>query len=333
MTATLPSVSRERVTQLLDAMMDIKVAVVGDVMLDRYLMGDVERVSPEAPVPIVSVAEERSSPGGAANVAANVAAFGGIPLLVGAIGDDDAGLALKQSLDDLGIAATQLVTVSGRPTTSKVRLVARGQQLVRIDREVTNPLADRARESIRMAALAAIEEAEVLLIEDYDKGVLDERLAGELVGAARLRGIPVIVDPKERHFFAYQGATVFKPNRRELDRAMGAHFAGDDADLSKVRERLGSNHLLLTLGAEGMALVSEDGVVRRTASIAREVFDVSGAGDTVTAWTGTALAAGATISEAVWLANLAAGVEVSKLGTATVSTGELMAIWDDLQPV
>lgn len=331
MTTTLPPISRDRIGQLLTAMRGIRVAVVGDVMLDRYLQGDVERVSPEAPVPVVAVAQEWSSPGGAANVAANVAAIGAVPHLIGAIGDDDAGLALQAALAGLGIGTESLISVPGRTTTSKVRLIARGQQVVRIDREVTNPLPERAHEALHAAAMAAIAKCDVLLLEDYNKGVFDEDLAKELVAAARLRDIPIVVDPKERQFFAFTGVTVFKPNRRELDRALGAHFSGDDADLGEVRERLGADHLLLTLGAQGMALVSSDGVVRRTASIAREVFDVSGAGDTVTAWVGVALAAKASIHEATWLANLAAGVEVAKLGTATVSPDELLDIWEESQ--
>ena len=216
----------------------------------------------------------------------------------------------------------------GRPTTAKTRIMARGQQVVRIDREVTNPLADRFRDALFAAAHAVIAEADVLLIEDYDKGTIDAAMAGELVAAGRSRKIPVVVDPKLHNFFAYSGATVFKPNRRELEAAFSTRFMGDDADLEGARQRLGAEHLLVTLGRDGMVLVSPDEPLRSTASIARDVFDVSGAGDTVAAWVATALAADASIAEAVWLANIAAGIKVGKRGTASVSPHELLSAID-----
>ncbi len=328
MTQTLHPLSRERVAALLDAMSRTAVLVVGDVMLDRYLMGDVERISPEAPVPIVTVVEEHAVPGGAANVAANLAAFGASPRLHGVVGDDLAGEALVEALAARAIATDGIQTQGGRPTTTKTRIVARGQQVVRIDTEVTTPLPDHAREALLDAALAALPGCGAVVLEDYDKGVMDQALAAALIASATSQGIPIVVDPKQRNFFGYAGATVFKPNRRELEQALGTHFAGEDRDLADALTRLGAEHLLLTLGAEGMVLVSANAPLRRTPSIAREVFDVSGAGDTVTAWLAAALAAGAEISEAVWLANLAAGVEVGKQGTATVSAAEVLAAWD-----
>jgi rfaE bifunctional protein kinase chain/domain len=324
MTATLHPVSRHRAEELLARMRQARVAVIGDVMLDRYLVGDAERISPEAPVPVVIVEDERVLPGGAANVAANVAALGAEVHLVGAIADDGAGMALREALQSLGISPAGLVTVPGRPTTTKTRIVARGQQVVRIDREVTNPLPDRFRDAMLAAAHAVISHAQVLLIEDYDKGAIDATTAGDLVAAGRARSIPIVVDPKIRNFFAYAGATVFKPNHRELEAAFNTHFMGDDADLEGARQRLGADHLLLTLGADGLALVSAGMPLRRAASIAQDVFDVSGAGDTVAAWVATALAAGADPAEAAWLANLAAGIEVGKRGTASVYPAELL---------
>jgi len=328
MTATLQPVPRRRAEQLLERMRTARVAVIGDVMLDRYLIGDAERISPEAPVPVIAVDSESMMPGGAANVAVNVAATGATPRLVGIVGDDDAGATLREALTSLDISPAGLITVPGRPTTSKTRIVARGQQVVRIDREVTNALGDRVRDAFLTAAHAVIADADVLLIEDYDKGAVDAAMAGELVAAGRARRIPIVVDPKLRNFFAYSGATVFKPNRRELDSAFATHFMGDDADLEGARQRLGTEHLLVTLGAEGMALVSGGQTLRRTASLARDVYDVSGAGDTVAAWVATALAAGAEVAEAVWLANVAAGIEVSKRGTASVAPHELLESLD-----
>jgi D-beta-D-heptose 7-phosphate kinase/D-beta-D-heptose 1-phosphate adenosyltransferase len=328
MTAILHPLERSRATQLLASIRGVRVAIVGDLMLDRYLTGDVDRISPEAPVPVVTVEDDRVVPGGAANVAANVAAIGAIPLLVGAIGDDDAGAALLVALGALGIDSGRVVSVPGRPTTTKTRIIARGQQVVRIDREVTNPLPDRFRDLVLQQARAAIASAQSVLLEDYDKGTIDAPMAAELVMAGRGAKAPVVVDPKYRNFFAYSGATVFKPNRRELEAAFSTHFTAADADLDGARQRLGADHLLLTLGADGIVLVSPDGEPRRAASQTHDVFDVAGAGDTVAAWVASALAAGATVAEAAWLANVAAGIEVGKRGTATVSPEELLAAID-----
>lgn len=329
MTDTLHPLSRDRLGQLLQAMRDVHVVVVGDLMLDRYLLGDVERISPEAPVPVISVAEERDTPGGAANVAANVAALGARASLVGVRGEDPAGELLMGTLSALGVGTAGVRAVPGRPTTAKTRIVARGQQVARLDHEVTTPIPSATSEALRVAAVTLLDDADALLLEDYDKGVFNIELAAALVAAASERGIPVVVDPKERHFFGYPGVTVFKPNRRELERGFGHGFTAEDHELIEARTRLQAGHLLLTLGGEGMVLVSEGQPLRRTASIAREVFDVSGAGDTVTAWLGSALAAGADVAEAAWLANLAAGVEVGKRGTATVSPHEVIALWED----
>jgi D-beta-D-heptose 7-phosphate kinase/D-beta-D-heptose 1-phosphate adenosyltransferase len=279
-------------------------------------------------VPVVTVSEDWSSPGGAANVAANVAAVGATVDLVGVIGDDDGAAVLRDNLQGYGIESHGLIAIPSRPTTTKTRLIARGQQVVRIDREVDNPLADRHRDALVEAAHRALEDADVLMLEDYDKGVLDPALIADLIAAARDGGIPVIADPRERHFNRFAGVTVFKPNRRELSRALRVRMSGDGNDLAEARTQLGVDYLLVTLGAEGMALVGADGVVRRTPGVALEVFDVSGAGDTVTAWVGLALAAEASIEESIWLANLAAAVEVGKQGTGTVSPGELLDAFD-----
>ncbi len=328
MSATLPSVSRTRVASILAEFRRVRVAIVGDVMLDRYLLGDVERISPEAPVPIVIVQDERDVPGGAANVAANVLALGARPHLVGVVGDDPPGDVLRRELAALAIPDDGLIAVPGRATTSKTRILARGQQVVRIDREVTNPLPNRFRDAILAAAHRALSESDVLVLSDYAKGVLDTSLIEELIIAATRRGLPVVVDPKPSQLLACRGATLLTPNRRELEAATGGQFTDEDGDFEVTRAKLGVDHLLVTLGADGMALASAGQPIRRAPSIAREVFDVSGAGDTVTAWMAAALGAKSSIGEAAWLANLAAGVEVGKLGTATVSRDELLEAWD-----
>jgi len=209
-------------------------------------------------------------------------------------------------------------------------VLARNQQVVRIDEEVEAPVEGQDQERLISTALAALVDADALVFEDYNKGALTEALIIAAIAAARRRGIPVVVDPKFRNFFAYRGATVFKPNRRELEAALGAllDLSGQNA-LQEARAKLEVDNLLLTLGSEGMVLVTNDQAVTHIASLAREVFDVSGAGDTVTAWVATALAAGATVREAAHLANYAAGLEVAKAGVATVSPGEVLAVHEE----
>ena len=322
--------TRDRMVQLIQRMKGSRVVVVGDIMLDRYLIGDTDRLSPEAPVPVVTVKERHSALGGAANVAANVVALGARCLLVGAIGDDVDGVTIRQELAVARLEDRHVLSVAGRPTTSKTRIIARGQQIVRIDDEVDTLLdkADRAR--LIAAAREALADADALLLEDYNKGALAPDLILAVMEVAKRRGIPVVVDPKYRQFFEYAGATVFKPNRRELESALGAAVDLQNGDaLPQVLSRLKVDNLLVTLGAEGMVLVTKDGGLTQIPSIARQIFDVSGAGDTVTAWMGTALAAGASVREAAQLANYAAGVEVGKPGVATVSPEEVLAVHEE----
>jgi D-beta-D-heptose 7-phosphate kinase/D-beta-D-heptose 1-phosphate adenosyltransferase len=321
--------TRERLQTLLAKMAAQHIVVLGDAMLDVYLAGDVDRISPEAPVPVVSVRQRREALGGAANVAANVAAIGAEARLVSVIGPDARGESLRRELGQHRLADGWLLMVTDRPTTSKTRVVARGQQVVRIDEEVEEPLQDGAAAELLGALERAMADADALLIEDYNKGTLTPSVIERAMALARRRGVPVVVDPKFRHFFAYRGATVFKPNRRELEQAMGAalDLAHPDA-LPAILDRLGVDNLLLTLGHEGMVLVTKDQQTTQIPTMARDVYDVSGAGDTVTAWVGAALAAGASMREAAQLATYAAGIEVGKAGVATVSPVELLAGFD-----
>jgi len=323
-----PTISRTRLETLLAAAQSQHVVIVGDAMLDVYLRGDVDRISPEAPVPVVRVRERKLALGGAANVAQNVAALGAGCDLVAVVGDDTTGAILRAHLDAGGMQSRSLVTGS-RPTTTKTRVMARSQQLVRFDEEDDADLtADEV--ALVLAAIArALPEATALVFEDYNKGVLVPEVIGGAIALARERGIPIVVDPKFRNFFAYRGATVFKPNRRELESALGAAVDLEHpAALPMTFKRLGVDHLLLTLGEQGMALVSSDSVVHRVPTTAREVYDVVGAGDTVTAYLATMLAAGASALEAAIVANYAAGVEVGKLGAATVTPGEVLEAFD-----
>jgi D-beta-D-heptose 7-phosphate kinase/D-beta-D-heptose 1-phosphate adenosyltransferase len=247
-------------------------------------------------------------------------------LLVGVVGDDPDGAVLRQVSRDAGFDADGLFSIK-RPTTVKTRVIARGQQVVRIDEEDAGALHAADAERLLGAARAAIEQADAVILEDYNKGVLTPATIPQLIAAAQARRIPIVVDPRYHHFFAYKGATVFKPNRRELATALGPGVDLSDADaLRAAVARLGVEHLLLTLGGEGMLLIGADGRSDRIPARAREVFDVSGAGDTVAAWCAAALGAGATVLEAAAVANLAAGVEVGKAGVATVAPEEVLAV-------
>ncbi|MDZ7779850.1 MAG: PfkB family carbohydrate kinase [Gemmatimonadota bacterium] len=318
--------TEERVDELLAAAGRARVLVVGDLMLDRYIAGAVERVSPEAPVPVVKVERESSAVGGAGNVAANVAALDASCHVVGVAGRDEAGEAMRAALERLGVRTEGLVRTDARPTTVKTRVLARRQQVVRFDHEVdvdaNGSLAETLADTVEALAL----RSDVLVLEDYNKGVLVPPVVARALEVAAERGLPSVVDPKRRNFFAYGGATVFKPNAKELEDALGAFIHPGDAEwMEATRRNLGARHLLLTLGEEGMALQTEGGELVRVPTVARGVYDVSGAGDTVTAVVAVMLAAGASVEEAAMLANHAAAIEVGKPGVATVSPDELRA--------
>lgn len=313
----------ERLDEILGRARDLRIAVVGDLMLDVYLVGAVSRISPEAPVPVVHVSEERHALGGAANVAANVAALGARCALIGCVGADAAGGHVRDALAARGIEA-RLVERADRPTTTKTRVVAKHQQVVRFDRESDEDLPQDATDALIAVVRQAVRDSHALVLEDYNKGVLVPAVIRAAIDAAVEAGIPTVVDPKFRHFFDYGGATVFKPNAVELGNATGGRVqAGDDEWLEDARRTLGARNLLLTLGEHGMALRCEDGTTFRIPTLARQVYDVSGAGDTVTAFMAVALAAGADIREAAVLANAAAGIEVGKPGVAVVTPDEV----------
>ena len=298
-------------------------------MLDVYLGGSVDRISPEAPVPVVRVDSERTAPGGAANVAMGVAALGAECRLVAAVGTDESAATLAARLTEVGVSSDDLVTLPGRPTTRKTRILARHQQMLRVDREDPAPMTVEDHQRLARHALDAVEWADALVIEDYDKGVVSGTLSRELLSRSVARGIPSVVDPKLRHFFDFPGATVFKPNARELAAALGLEKEPrDEHTLHPLLERLKCDCLLLTLGEEGMLLVEPSAETRLLPPEAREVFDVTGAGDTVTAVLAVCLLAGASVSQAAYLANLAAGIEVTRLGAVPVTEAELIQALD-----
>jgi D-beta-D-heptose 7-phosphate kinase/D-beta-D-heptose 1-phosphate adenosyltransferase len=315
----------ERAEALLGAARGVRALVVGDLMLDRYIVGAVERISPEAPVPVVRVEEESAAAGGAGNVAANLAALGASCGVVGCLGHDEAGEILRAELSALGIATSGLVQAEERPTTVKTRILARRQQVVRVDRETEDDASAAVADALVRAVRAAAAACEVIVAEDYNKGVLVPNVIRAVIEAAEARGIPVVVDPKRRNFFAYAGATVFKPNAKELADALGERPDPDRAGwMEAARARLACRTLLLTLGDRGMALQSADGGHARIPAVARSVYDVSGAGDIVTAVTALAITAGASAVEAALLASHAAAVGVGKAGVAAVTPGEIL---------
>ena len=335
-------ITRDRLAELLDAAAGKHIVVVGDAMLDVYLRGDVDRVSPEAPVPVVLIKERRMALGGAANVAQNVIALGARSTLVAAVGRDAEAQQLRTALRLLGATTDGLVEVD-RHTTTKTRVVARAQQLLRFDEEEDAEFAGSELERLADAAVAAIATADALVLEDYNKGVLAPLVIERAIDAAARRGIPIVVDPKYRSFFSFRRATVFKPNRRELESALGP---GVDLDHDQVllaqAEKLGADALLLTLGERGMALaVRGESRTHRIPTTAREVYDVVGAGDTVSAYLAAILAAAdwrramatpvertRALLDAAVASNFAAGVEVSKSGAATVTPAEVLAAFD-----
>ncbi len=322
------SLVRDRLLALLDAASTRRIAVVGDAMLDVYLRGEVERISPEAPVPVVRVHDRRYALGGAGNVAQNVCAVGAHCDLIATIGDDAGGRQICTMLGELQASLDSLVTVR-RPTTTKTRVVARSQQVVRVDEEEDADLEGRDVERVLAVLRSAVSKADALVLEDYNKGVLVPAVIEAAMSAAQAKGIPIVVDPKYRNFFHYRGATIFKPNRRELESAMEADVDLDQHDaLVAIVGRLQAENLLLTLGDRGMMLVSANGAFKRVPTMARQVYDVVGAGDTVTAYLAVVLAAGGTPTEAAIIANFAAGIEVGKPGAATVAPDEVVDAYD-----
>jgi len=312
-----------------EALAGIPVLCIGDVMLDRYIYGAVERISPEAPIPVLRIEQQRCMLGGAGNVAVNLAALGTLPRFVSVVGDDDAGAQILRELVERNLAEScHMATEGGRSTSVKTRYVAGNQQLLRADSETIAPIGPESLEQLLAASLALLEEARCVVLSDYAKGVLTEDVLQSVIGAATAAGRPVIVDPKGCDYRRYRGATVVTPNRRELALATSLPVRNDaevEAAARRVIETCGIGAVVATRGEEGMSVIPADGPALHLPAEAREVFDVSGAGDTVIAVLSAALGAGLALGEAAHLANVAAGVVVGKLGTAAVEADELVA--------
>jgi D-beta-D-heptose 7-phosphate kinase/D-beta-D-heptose 1-phosphate adenosyltransferase len=302
------------------------VLIIGDVMLDHFVIGRVDRISPEAPVPVVRFEQEQYRLGGAANVAHNVSTLGGLPQLIGVVGDDPEAERLHDDLRRLAVGAAGIVRDQGRRTTRKLRVVTtRNQQVARIDYEDDGELASPLKEAILERIEQLAPSADAILISDYLKGVVSHAVAAAAIAAAKRRGIPVLVDPKVPHIDYYAGATVITPNHHEAEAVTHIRIrTGADALAAarRFRDRAGCGSVLVTRGEHGMTLLGPDSDAELQAE-AREVSDVTGAGDTVIAAMTLALAAGATLTEAARLANRAAGIVVGRFGPATVTVEDL----------
>ena len=303
-----------------------RVLVVGDVMLDRYAFGHVERVSPEAPVPVVRADRTSERPGGAANVAMNLAKLGGVALLAGFVGEDQDGWMLKSLLNEAGVESS-LVPVAGMPTTSKLRVLGQKQQIVRLDFENSSPKPEPAYQVLLARVREALPSASAVVISDYDKGTLTPALCQQVITEATKLGIPVLVDPKSKNFSHYAGATTICPNLAELSLATGEDAADVDALLGHGQRFVSDyrlQYLTVTMGEKGIVVLWPEGQYH-AAAMARQVFDVSGAGDTVIATLGICAANGVDLRLAAELANVTAGIVIGKIGTVPVTQEELLA--------
>ncbi|TET45779.1 D-glycero-beta-D-manno-heptose-7-phosphate kinase [candidate division TA06 bacterium] len=322
---------KKRFAELVSGFVDKKILVIGDLMLDEYLWGRVSRISPEAPVPIVEITSESIRPGGAANVAGNIASLGGKPVLVGVVGDDLSGRKLLDLVAGLGLNSSSIVKTNDRHTTQKSRVIAHSQQVVRVDRENTEPLAEEARCRLLSEVRKNIDGVDGVVLEDYDKGIFGGGLAEEVVQIAKDAGKFCTADPKRKHFFDYKGVSLFKPNQREAEAVLGLRIKGVTQLEECCRElmsRLDGSPILMTRGSEGMVLLDDVGFWSVPALL-KEIYDPSGAGDTVIAVMTLAVAAGASLREGAVIANCAASVEVSKFGTAVVTRQELLECGKD----
>jgi len=319
--------TKTRVAEILEKLRDRFVVVLGDLMLDEFVWGDVTRISPEAPVPVVDVRRESLHLGGAANVLANLVALGAKGTVVGVVGDDPAGQRLRKGLSELGTQDRYLIVDDTRPSTTKTRIIAHSQLVVRADRESRVAVTAKIEEQIVAGLKEALEGADAFVVSDYDKGVVTPGILREILPFAYER-VPVLIDPKIRNFNSYRPATLITPNHLEALRMSDLEDHSDDGShqaARAIREKLGCDAVLITRGDRGMMLLKGDGEPVYVETAAREVYDVTGAGDTVIAALAAALASGATMLEAASLANHAAGIVVGKVGTATATAEELIA--------
>jgi len=321
-------ISLERLDEIKEKFKGKNIAVVGDLMIDCYFWGVVKRISPEAPVPVVEVDDEFVRFGGAANVAYNIVTLGGNAFPVGVIGDDNDGVLFKNLMTEAGISPDGIIVDNSRPTTAKTRVIASKQHVVRIDKESKANISEVVEEKIFEFLKSKATELDAVILEDYNKGVLTTKLIQKIISLCEENNIIVTVDPKFLNFFEYKNVTVFKPNRKETEDALGMMLSSPEAlsEAGKVLlERLNANYVLLTLGEEGIALFERGKTEKKVPTKARKVSDVSGAGDTVISTLTMALAAGAEISEAAYLANYAGGLVCEEVGIVPIKLDYLFS--------
>ncbi len=320
------NLSKKRLNEIKKNFSGLKIAVVGDLMLDCYFRGDVKRISPEAPVPVVEVENEFYRFGGAANVALNILKLGGVPIPLGVIGYDNYGTIFSSLINEIGISDEGVFVDEDRPTTAKTRVIADSQHVVRIDKESKQYLSRGMQSKLFNFFKARIDEFDGIILQDYNKGVMTPSFIERVIELANKKKKLVTVDPKFHNFFAYKNVTVFKPNRKEAEDVLGVKIKSDD-DISsvgvKLLEKLNAKNVLLTLGEGGIAVFKKGSTEKRMPTKARRVADVSGAGDTVISTLTMALAANADIFEASYLANYAGGIVCQEVGIVPIEVDKL----------
>ncbi len=320
------AISNQKLDLFFKNIREKKIVILGDLMLDRYIEGTVHRISPEAPVPVVEVENEYQRLGGAANVVYNIRSLGAIPLPVGVVGADNAGNEIINQLNRLGVPVDYVISDADRPTVVKTRIIANGQHVVRADWESKKEIPRAIERRIKEIIASALKEAEALIIEDYNKGLLTKPLINDVIHIARQQSKIVTVDPKFDNFFEYKYSTVFKPNRKEVESALGIRIRNENKlqeACQKLSRKLNSDYILITLGEQGMCLFEKGGRFARVSTRARQVHDVSGAGDTVISTLTLGLIADFNITEAVTLANYAAGAVCAQVGVVPITREDL----------
>ena len=320
------SISEKRLNELLSGLNRKRIAVVGDLMLDRYIWGSVNRISPEAPVPVVDMETEQARLGGAANVAKNIKSLGGEPILIGVIGDDNSGKQLFEIVQGSKFPVEGIVVDNSRPTTVKTRVIANNQHVVRIDREQKADISPEIQERLLEIVRKFIGSIDGIIIEDYNKGVVVKNLISQIITLALKHNKIITVDPKFNNFFEYKNVTVVKPNRKETEEVLGTRLKSDKDIINagkSLLQKLGAKNILLTLGERGMSLFESNGKNSSMPTKALNVADVSGAGDTVISTLTMALAAGADILEASYLANYAGGIVCEEVGIVPIELDKL----------
>jgi D-glycero-beta-D-manno-heptose-7-phosphate kinase len=316
----------ERAQQIIDNFSRRRIIVLGDLMLDEFIWGEVRRISPEAPVPVVEVKRETSHLGGAGNVVANLLELGAQAFPIGVVGDDEAALVMRNQFDQRKADPSGIISAPQRPTTRKTRIIAHSQQMVRADREDSGPITTQIEGRVIEVFNSALKNSDAVIISDYDKGLLTPRVLRAAIDATREEDKIVCLDPKIRNFQHYRNVDLITPNLLEAERSTNIEIR-DEVSLAaaayRISQMLDCRNVLITRGEHGMSLLTAKGAMTHIPTVAREVYDVTGAGDTVIATLTLALAAGAELEEAAIIANYAAGIVIGKVGTASVSRSEL----------